>query len=84
MLGNFSVADMEKRTGVSFPTDLVEFMNKNRQENISIPLAEGEWHCFDIPFTLFCYDRKMAQFIYDFLEPLSSEMKGRLEIAIQN
>ena len=83
MLGNFSVSDMERRTGVTFPAELVELMNNSRQENVSIPLAEGKWHCFDIPFTLLCYDRKLAQDIYDYLKPLSSDMKGQLEIAIQ-
>ena len=50
MLGNLSVKDIETRLGITLSAEDVAVLQEKRQENVSVPLASGKWHCFDIPF----------------------------------
>lgn len=81
-LGNLSIEDIERRTGVRFPEELRDFMGNSRQE-IATDIAEGKWHCFDLPFIIVCGDSKTAETIYKHLSPLSSQMKGLLQIGVK-
>lgn len=81
-LGNLSVKEMEARTGVTFPEELVKYMEENRQEKTK-DVAEGKWHCFDIPFMLLVGDMKTAQMIYDHLKPLTANFKEPMQIGLE-
>ena len=81
MLGNLTIQEIEKRVGVTFPIELVELLEKTKQESAS-NIQEGKWHCFDIPFTMVCGDKKIAQEIYDYLRPMASSFKQQLGISI--
>lgn len=60
-LGNLSVTQIEKRTGITLSDIDREFMNANRQERINdTPLEIGKWHCYDIPFMLMTHDKQTA------------------------
>ena len=80
-LGNLSIEEMESRVGVKFPKGLVEYMSSRKQNNAS-NVKPGKWHCFDIPFILICGDRKTADEIYKYLEPLSEDFQERLQISL--
>jgi hypothetical protein len=82
MLGNLSVEQMEERLGIKFPTELVEYLSTRHQDRAE-HLAADTWHCFDIPFTLMCYDRAMAEKIFNFLRPFSTEMKTQIQIGYE-
>lgn len=81
MLGNLNIEEMQKRAGVTFPQELVEYMTPRKQEAAS-NIKAGKWHCFDIPFTLVCGDRDTATEIYKHLSPMSSDFKEKMQISI--
>ena len=83
MLGNLTIEEMEKRSGVEFPEELKTYMACRHQEQAQ-DIKPGKWHCFDIPFTLMCGDRATATEIYRHLQPLSSRFDKKLQIAIPN
>lgn len=81
MLGNLTVSEIEKRTEVTFSEKLKQLMGGTHQakaENI----ADGKWHCFDMPFTLVCGGMPLAQEIYDHLKEDSSKFKEPMQIAL--
>lgn len=81
MLGNLTIEEMEKRSGVKFTDDLREYMEPRRQqkaENVQV----GKWHCFDLPFTLICGDMETAKEIHRHLAPFSNDFKEPLQIAL--
>ena len=80
-LGNLNVNDIQKRAGVEFPKELVEYMEP-RQQALASNIKEGFWHCFDIPFVLMCGDRDTAEEIYKYLVPLSKSFKEELQISL--
>lgn len=81
-LGNISVEQMQSRTRVEFPVELVEYLNERRQEK-ACRLEKDTWHCFDIPFVLVCENMEMAQKVYDNLKDKSSQFEEVLQIAVQ-
>jgi hypothetical protein len=80
-LGNLSVEEMEKRSGVTFPDELKQLLNKTHQEHAT-NIALGEWHCFDLPFVIVCGGMPLAQEIYDHLKDMTSQFKEPLQIAL--
>lgn len=60
MLGNLSVKDIETRLGITLSAEDVAVLQEKRQENVSVPLASGKWHCFDIPFMFMAATRDDA------------------------
>ena len=82
-LGNLSIEEIESRSGVKFPKELIDYMEPRKQNNASNVKA-GEWHCFDTPFTLVCGDRATAEEIYKHLGPLSKKFKEPLQISLIN
>ena len=81
MLGNLSVAEIEKRAGVKFPEELKQLMQDTHQDEAS-NIKDGKWHCFDIPFTIVCGGMPIAQKIYDHLKDDSSKFAEQLQIAL--
>ena len=81
MLGNVSVDEMQNRTGIDFPDELIEFMDGTREHSAN-NVKHGQWHCFDLPFVLLCGDKGTAQKIYDQLKPFTADFKEKLQISI--
>jgi len=81
MLGNLCIKSIEKRTGVVFPKELIEFMEKTYQSKAT-DIEKRKWHCFDIPFNLVCGDKETAENIYKYLKPLSSDFVEQMQISI--
>ena len=81
MLGNLTVDEMQRRSGVEFPSQLIAFMTSRHQSEAQ-NVKPGKWHCFDIPFTLVCGDMETAREIFRHLSPLSSSFKERMCIAL--
>lgn len=80
-LGNLTIDDMENRTGVKFPVELREMLEQSHQDEAS-NVAEGKWHCFDIPFFMVCGGRPMAQRVYDLLKADAGKFKQPLQIGL--
>lgn len=67
-LGNLSVEQFEKRTGIILTDEHREYMKEHRQEAVNnTPLEVGAWHCFDLPFMLMTSDKATAEFYRDML-----------------
>lgn len=81
MLGNLSIEEIENRSGVKFPEELVEYMELRRQQKAE-GVKAGQWHCFDIPFTLLCGDMETATEIHRQLSPFSNDFKKPLQISL--
>lgn len=81
MLGNLSVDEMQRKCGIEFPVELVDYM-KNRHQPEAGNIQSGKWHCFDLPFTLVCGDMETAQEVFRHLSPLSSQFKQQMGISI--
>ena len=80
-LGNLSIDEMQERSGVTFPDELIDYMSERRQQKAE-NIAVGMWHCFDIPFILVCGDKETVDEIYKHLKPLSSEFKEEMRIVV--
>lgn len=82
MLGNLSIEEMQRRAGVQFPAELVDFMRDKHQAEAA-NIETGKWHCFDIPFNLVCGDMDTAKEVFKHLSPLSSKFKQSMSISLQ-
>lgn len=80
-LGNLTIAEMERRSGVAFPDELKELLREGHQDHAT-NIGKGEWHCFDMPFVLVCGGMELAQAIYNHLKAMSSQFKEPLQIAL--
>lgn len=80
-LGNLSIDEIERRSGVEFPAELKSYMEPRRQESAS-DVKQGKWHCFDIPFVLVCGGMETATEIHNHLKAFSSEFKEPLQISL--
>lgn len=81
MLGNLSIKEIQQRSGVEFPEELINYMQQRHQSKAS-GIAAGKWHCFEIPFNLVCGDMRTAKEIYKYLKPLTAEFSTSLTISI--
>ena len=80
-LGNLSIEEMERRSGVLFPDELKSYMATRKQESAS-NIKQGKWHCFDIPFVLVCGGMETATEIHGHLKAFSSDFKEPLQISL--
>ena len=83
MLGNLSIDDIEKKLDIIFPKKLKKIMTNKRQQDVSMKIKPGHWHCFHIPFVLVCGDKEFAAIITEHLKPLADNMSGSIRIAWQ-
>ena len=83
MLGNLSIEQMERRMGIIFPINLKEILTKYHQDKAT-DIRPGYWHCFDMPFTMVCGNKDLAQLVYKELSPFVKDIKTPLEVAIVN
>jgi len=81
MLGNLSADQIEHRMGITFPDDLKEVLKKYYQREAT-NIKPGYWHCFDMPFTMVCGNKDLAQLVFDKLSPLIPDIKTPLNVAI--
>ncbi len=81
-LGNLSVEQIEKRTGITLSDEHREYMKAHRQEAVNdTPIADGAWHCFDIPFRIMTGNKETAEHYRDMLSTYDwSECKEPLQI----
>lgn len=81
--GNLTITDIERKAGVEFPPELIEFMkDKHHAPAAKIPI--GKWHCFDDPFVLVFGDRETATEAYKYLAPLSNQFKQKLKVCLEH
>ena len=73
MLGNLSVAEIEKRCGVEFSQEVRDKLNATHQDSAS-NIESGKWHCFDVPFTIVCGGKEFATEVYKLLQPYGKDM----------
>lgn len=83
LLGNLSVSQIENRLGIEFPEEIRLFMQQTHEPSANY-IGKGKWHCFDIPFTLFCGDIETATKIYESVKDKSHLCKEALQFAISN
>ena len=81
MFGNLTLDEIQRRSGVEFPSELIAFM-ASRHQSEAQDVKPGKWHCFDIPFTLVCGDMETAKEIIKRLPPLSASFKEQMNIAL--
>jgi hypothetical protein len=81
MLGNLTVDQIERRAGVDFGEELKALLNSTHKPSAT-NIGDGEWHCFDIPFTLVCGGMPFAQKVYDHLKAQSKNFAESLHIAL--
>lgn len=60
MLGNLTLEQIEKRTGISISDEDRKELNQMRQEKAE-HIENGKWHCFDLPFMIICGDKPTAE-----------------------
>ena len=86
MLGNVSVAEIERRLGIKLNDDDEHVMNESRQEAVnSTPLGPGKWHCFDLPFMIMTDTKITATRLRDmFMKYDHSKFKEQLQISWEN
>lgn len=81
-LGNLTIEQIEKRTGITLTDEHREYMKAHRQENVSVPLESGAWHGFDMPFMIMTGDKNTAEMYVNMLSAYNwSKCKEALQIA---
>ena len=60
MLGNQTPEQIEKRLRISLSDEHKEEL-KNTWQQKAEHIADGKWHCFDIPFMLMTSDKETAK-----------------------
>jgi hypothetical protein len=83
MLGNLNVEEMQRRSGVEFPSELVKYMTPRHQDRAE-RIEAGKWHCFDLPFVLVCGDIDTAKEVFRHLSPLSAQFAQKMQISVQS
>lgn len=61
----------------------VAVLQEKRQENVSVPLASGKWHCFDIPFMFMAATRDDALMFADIFGKYTGQMRGKFSIGFE-
>ena len=81
-LGNLSVDEIEKRTGITLTDEHRQYMNEHRQMEVNnTPIKKGFWHGFDIPFMVMTSDKETAKVYVDMLSAYDwSKCKEALQI----
>lgn len=83
-LGNLSLDEIQKKSGVPFPKEFIDFMENKRQEDVSVPLKENTWHCFHLPFELVVCGQEIIKEIEKHLVPIGNKFKEPLQVSIHS
>lgn len=73
MLGNLNLEQIQKRCGMIFPDNVVDYMKITHEPNANIESGAEKWHGFDLPFCIFCGNMEMATFLNSELSKLDWE-----------
>lgn len=81
-LGNLSAEQMAKRLGIELSPEELEKLEAMREETCENVKGRPVWHCFDIPLVIACgtYDTCVA--VRDILQPHAGQMRGSIEIGL--
>lgn len=60
MLGNLTVDQIEKRLQIALTDQHKKELFESWQQKAE-NIADGSWHCFDLPFVMVCGDKKTAE-----------------------
>lgn len=84
-LGNLSIDDIERRTGIVLNDEHKRYMNEHRQSEVNnTPIKKGFWHCFDIPFMVMTSDKETAKEYVDMFSTYDwSKCKEVLQIGYE-
>lgn len=82
--GNLNVTDFEKRLGIQFSEEDKQWIRESRQEDVSIRLAPGKLHIFDLPFSVHCADNETATKLLFILRKFDTNKFPLLSIGVQN
>ena len=66
MLGNQTPEQIEKRLRISLSDEHKEELRNTWQQKAE-HIADGKWHCFDLPFMIVCGDKPTAEKILNML-----------------
>lgn len=84
-LGNLSIDDIEKRTGITLTDEHKKYMNEHHQMEVySTPIKKGFWHGFDMPFMILTGDESTAKEYADMFSAYDwSNCKESLQIGYE-
>ena len=80
-LGNLTLEQIEKRTGISISDEDRKELDQMRQEKAE-HIENGKWHCFDLPFMIICGNKPTAEKVIKILTKYDwTKAKESLQIA---
>jgi hypothetical protein len=79
MLGNLTVGELEKRSGVTFSEEDRRFLGEYRVNHASVIPKDG-FHIFDIPFCILCGSREFTQELYGVIKKYDFSKSPELRI----
>jgi hypothetical protein len=82
-LGNLSIDQFEQRLKIQFAPEDKDALRQMRQEDVSVDLAPGKMHIFDIPFTVMCADKATLDGVLAILYKFDTSKFPTLQLGIQ-
>ena len=81
-LGNLSAKEMGNRLGIEICEGDLQELESFRCKKADV--AYGQWHCFDMPFTVVAGGMRAAQLVYDILQKYKNEItyEGDFQISL--
>lgn len=61
MLGNQTPEQIAQRLRITLSYEHMKELHDTWQQNVSIDLKPGNWHCYDLPFMMVCSDKPTAE-----------------------
>jgi len=83
-LGNLSEVELCERLKIALPDDDLLFLKESREQNCDAVKGNPVWHCYDIPFMIACGTLQLAAEINDILKKYEGQMKGSIQIGVDN
>lgn len=82
LIGNLTIADLEKDLGIKFNEEDRQYLESTRQEDVSKKLASDAWHFFDIPRRLVLGSPKAHRKFKDLLKKYEPSRIVEIEIIL--
>lgn len=80
LLGNLTVAELEKRCGVTLTDEERNTLDALREGVCDKVRGNNKIHIYDIPFLIECGNPEARKTVIDILTPYAGEMKAALQI----
>lgn len=80
-MGNLSVEEIERRTGINFTANEKKELNSFREQNTDHVRNHYCWHCFDIPFVISCGNYSAALRMKEIFERHKKEFITDIQIS---